>query len=146
MSDSLPVFGLNLYVVIYITCLLMSSYFLCISLKWTMPEWGCRSPTRTWSAFYEGKAKGEIGEINMYTTEWKEKRALKRELKRDLKKKVAATIETSVLNMLPCCQDDLCPLKLQIQTFGTMVILTRKCQFGEMSAWQKLFLTLRQLS
>jgi len=60
--------------------------------------------------------------------------------------KIVPNIETVVLTMLPCCQDDLFPLRLQLQTLGTMVILTRKCKFGESSAWQKLFLTFRQLS
>ena len=40
--------------------------------------------------------------------------------------KVAPTIETLVMIMLPCCQDDLCPHRLQVQTSGTMVILTEK--------------------
>ena len=60
--------------------------------------------------------------------------------------KIVPNIETVVLTMLPCCQDDLFPLRLQLQTLGTMVILTRKCQFGESSAWLKLLLTFRQLS
>ena len=51
--------------------------------------------------------------------------------------KIVPNIETVVLTMLPCCQDDLFPLRL---------FLTRKCQFGESSAWLKLLLTFRQLS
>ena len=39
---------------------------------------------------------------------------------------VVPTIETVVLNMLPCCQHDLCPPRFQVLTSGTGIILTQK--------------------
>ena len=40
--------------------------------------------------------------------------------------RVVPTIETVALNMLPSCQDGLCPLRLQLQTSWTWDILRRK--------------------
>ena len=43
--------------------------------------------------------------------------------------KVVPTIETVVLNMLPSCQDDLCPLRPQLYTSWTGGILAGKIPF-----------------
>ena len=58
--------------------------------------------------------------------------------------KVVPTIETVVLNMLPSCQDDLCPLRLQLQTSWTWGILRGKMTIMRYKCFAKVVPTIEK--
>ena len=58
--------------------------------------------------------------------------------------KVVPTIETVVLIMLPRCQDDLCPLRLQLQTSWTWGILRGKMKIMRYKCFAKVVPTIEK--